>query len=83
MQERRQGDQVCSELVPLDGPAAAAMASPAWPPSLLLPDLPVFLLWRRRPTSSGPVFRALRTLTTRLVDRLDAVPRARSTRSAR
>ena len=57
---------VCSEVVRLDGPAAgdglASMAA-----SLLLPDLPVFLLWLAPPDFERPVFRALRTLTTRLV----------------
>ena len=57
---------VCSEVVRLDGPAAgdglASMAA-----SLLLPDLPVFLLWRAPPDFERPVFRALRTLATRLV----------------
>ncbi len=76
---------VCSEVVRLDGPAAgdglASMAA-----SLLLPDLPVFLLWVAPPDFERPVFRALRTLATRLVtdstrfpetlDRLGAADRA-------
>ena len=57
---------VCCELVRLDGPAAgdglASMAA-----SLLLPDLPVFLLWTAPPDFERPVFGALRALTTRLV----------------
>jgi glucose-6-phosphate dehydrogenase assembly protein OpcA len=57
---------VCSEVVRLDGPAAgdglASMAA-----SLLLPDLPVFLLWVAPPDFERPVFRSLRTLATRLV----------------
>jgi glucose-6-phosphate dehydrogenase assembly protein OpcA len=57
---------VCCEVVRLDGPAAgdglASMAA-----SLLLPDLPVFLLWVAPPDFERPVFRALRTLATRLV----------------
>jgi glucose-6-phosphate dehydrogenase assembly protein OpcA len=57
---------VCCELVRLDGPAAGdALASMA--ASLLLPDLPVFLLWLAPPDFERPVFRALRSLTTRLV----------------
>jgi glucose-6-phosphate dehydrogenase assembly protein OpcA len=35
--------------------------------SLLLPDLPVFLLWNAEPEFERPVFRALRSLATRLV----------------
>ncbi len=65
---------VCSEVVRLDGPTAgdglASMAA-----SLLLPDLPVFLMWVAPPDFERPVFRALRTLATRAGDRLDAVPR--------
>jgi glucose-6-phosphate dehydrogenase assembly protein OpcA len=57
---------VCSEVVRLDGPAAGdALASMA--ASLLLPDLPVFLLWAAPPEFDRPVFRALRSLATRLV----------------
>jgi glucose-6-phosphate dehydrogenase assembly protein OpcA len=57
---------VCSELVRLDGPAGGdALASMA--ASLLLPDLPVFLLWNAEPEFERPVFRALRSLATRLV----------------
>ncbi len=57
---------VCSELVRLDGPASGdALASMA--ASLLLPDLPVFLVWNAEPDFERPVFRALRSLTTRLV----------------
>lgn len=57
---------VCCEVVRLDGPAAgdglASMAA-----SLLLPDLPVFLLWAAPPDFDRPVFRSLRALATRLV----------------
>lgn len=57
---------VCCELVRLDGPAAgdglASMAA-----SLLLPDLPVFLLWLAEPDFDRPVFKSLRGLATRLV----------------
>jgi glucose-6-phosphate dehydrogenase assembly protein OpcA len=57
---------VCCELVRLDGPATgdglASMAA-----SLLLPDLPVFLLWVAPPDFDRPVFASLRSLTTRLV----------------
>jgi glucose-6-phosphate dehydrogenase assembly protein OpcA len=57
---------VCCEVVRLDGPAAgdglASMAA-----SLLLPDLPVFLMWVAPPDFERPVFRALRPLATRLV----------------
>jgi len=57
---------VCSEVVRLDGPAAgdglASMAA-----SLLLPDLPVFLMWVAPPDFERPVFRSLRPLATRLV----------------
>jgi glucose-6-phosphate dehydrogenase assembly protein OpcA len=57
---------VCCEVVRLDGPATgegiASMAA-----SLLLPDLPVFLLWAAPPDFERPVFRSLRTLATRLV----------------
>jgi len=57
---------VCSELVRLDGPATGdALASMA--ASLLLPDLPVFLLWTAPPDFERPVFKALRTLATPLV----------------
>jgi len=57
---------VCSELVRLDGPASGdALASMA--ASLLLPDLPVFLFWTAPPDFDRPVFKALRTLATRLV----------------
>jgi glucose-6-phosphate dehydrogenase assembly protein OpcA len=57
---------VCSEVVRLDGPAGGdALASMA--ASLLLPDLPVFLLWLAPPDFERSVFRSLRTLTTRLV----------------
>ncbi len=57
---------VCCEVVRLDGPPAGdgltSMAA-----SLLLPDLPVFLLWVAPPDFDRPVFRSLRTLATRLV----------------
>lgn len=57
---------VCSEVVRLDGPATGdALASMA--ASLLLPDLPVFLLWTAPADFDRVVFKALRALATRLV----------------
>ncbi len=57
---------VCCELVRLDGPAdgdgLANMAA-----SLLLPDLPVFLLWVAPPALDGPLFAGLASLATRVV----------------
>jgi glucose-6-phosphate dehydrogenase assembly protein OpcA len=71
---------VCSEVVRLTGPpdsdALAAMVA-----SLLVPDLPVFVLWLAPPDFDRPPFPALRTLATRIVtdsirhpSTLDALP---------
>ena len=51
------------------GDALASMAA-----SLLLPDLPVFLLWTAPPDFDRPVFEALRHAGDTARDRLDAVP---------
>jgi glucose-6-phosphate dehydrogenase assembly protein OpcA len=57
---------VCCELVRLDGPATSdALAHMT--ASLLLPDLPVFLLWLAEPAFGRDVFLGLRRLATRLV----------------
>jgi len=57
---------VCSELVRLEGPddtdALANMVA-----SLLLPDLPAFLVWLAPPAFDTPIFRRLSALATRIV----------------
>jgi glucose-6-phosphate dehydrogenase assembly protein OpcA len=76
----REGALVCSEVVRLTGPpdsdALATMVA-----SLLVPDLPVFVLWLAAPDFDRPPFAALRTLATRIVTdsirhptTLDALP---------
>jgi glucose-6-phosphate dehydrogenase assembly protein OpcA len=57
---------VCTELVRLDGPPDGD-GLPNMAASLLLPDLPVFLLWLAPPVFYGPVFDGLASLATRIV----------------
>jgi glucose-6-phosphate dehydrogenase assembly protein OpcA len=57
---------VCTELVRLDGPPDGD-GLPNMAASLLLPDLPVFLLWLAPPEFYGAVFDGLASLATRLV----------------
>jgi glucose-6-phosphate dehydrogenase assembly protein OpcA len=57
---------ICCELVTLVGPPGQD-AIPNMVASMLLPDLPVFLLWLAKPAFDRPLFRGLRSLATRLV----------------
>ena len=74
------GSLVCCELVRLDGPADGDAVS-SMAASLLLPDLPVFLLWLAAPAFDGGAFAGLGSLATRIVtdstrhpETLDALP---------
>jgi glucose-6-phosphate dehydrogenase assembly protein OpcA len=60
------GAVVCCEIVRLTGPPAGDALS-SMVASLLLPDLPVFLLWLSPPPLDRPMFHNLAALATRLV----------------
>ena len=61
-----QGSYVCSDLVELRGPADG-LALRQMVASLLLPDLPVFLVWEAPPDFDRPVFTHLASESDRLV----------------
>ena len=59
--------------------AATATASPAWPRACCCPTCRCSCMWVAPPDFERPVFRALRTLATRLVTDSTPVPARRST----
>jgi glucose-6-phosphate dehydrogenase assembly protein OpcA len=60
------GGLVCSEVVRLHGPGDTG-ALPSMTRSLLLPDLPLFVLWLDEPSFDGPIARGLLPSASRLV----------------